>query len=44
MGALPGLLVWTCLAAALCACEPRKPGEPKPPQPKVDFIHERSTS
>ena len=32
------------LAAALCACEPRKPGEPKPPIPKVDFTHQRSTS
>ena len=24
-------------------CEPRKPAEPKPPIPKVDFTHERST-
>lgn len=40
MGAL-GVLF---LAAGLLGCEPRKPGEPKPPLPKVDFTHERSTS
>ena len=26
------------------ACDPKKPAEPKPPTPKVDFTHERSTS
>jgi hypothetical protein len=31
-------------AGALLGCEPRQPGEPKPPIPKVDFTHERSTS
>jgi hypothetical protein len=30
------------LAACVMACEPRKPAEPKPPIPKVDFTHERS--
>jgi hypothetical protein len=29
---------------ALAGCDPKKPAEPKPPIPKVDFIHERSTS
>jgi hypothetical protein len=36
------------LIAAMClglaGCEPRKPGEPKTPTPKVDFTHERSNS
>jgi hypothetical protein len=26
------------------ACDPKKPAEPKPPTPKVQFTHERSTS
>ena len=33
-----------CAIFGLAACEPRKPGEPRPPTPKVDFTHERSTS
>jgi hypothetical protein len=37
-----GLLLLAVVACAL-GCEPRKPAEPKPPIPKVDFIHERST-
>lgn len=44
MGALCSLIVCAFLAGAVSACEPRKPGEPKPPLPKVDFTHERSTS
>lgn len=35
---------FAAFAAVLIGCEPRKPGEPRPPQPKVDFIHERSTT
>jgi hypothetical protein len=31
-------------ALGLAACDPKKPSEPKPPIPKVDFTHERSTS
>jgi hypothetical protein len=31
------------LAVFVLGCEPRKPAEPKPPIPKVDFTHERST-
>jgi hypothetical protein len=30
------------LSASLVGCDPRKPAEPKPPTPKVDFTHERS--
>jgi hypothetical protein len=26
------------------ACDPKKPAEPKPPTPKVQFTHERSLS
>ena len=37
------LLIAT-LALGLAACDPKKPAEPKPPTPKVDFTHERSTS
>jgi hypothetical protein len=37
-----GLLI--VLAMLVLGCEPRKPGEPKPPVPKVDFNLERSTS
>jgi len=32
------------LVAFALGCEPRKPAEPKPPIPKVDFTHERSVS
>jgi hypothetical protein len=32
------------LILGMAACEPRKPTDPKPPIPKVDFTHERSTS
>jgi hypothetical protein len=32
------------LALGLAACDPKKPTEPRPPVPKVDFTHERSTS
>jgi hypothetical protein len=32
------------LALGLGACEPKKPGEPRTPVPKVDFTHERSKS
>jgi hypothetical protein len=32
------------LTTVLGGCEPRKPAEPKPPVPKVDFTHERSSS
>ena len=32
------------LALGLAACDPKKPGEPKTPIPKVDFTHERSNS
>jgi len=41
---LRSLLAATTLALGLAACEPKKPAEPKPPTPKVDFTHERSTS
>ena len=34
----------TVLTAALAACEPKKPSEPKTPIPKVDLPHERSNS
>ena len=37
-------LLATLLVLGLGACEPKKPGEPRPPIPKVDFTHERSTS
>jgi hypothetical protein len=37
------LLLVAVLGFAL-GCEPRKPAEPKPPIPKVDFTHERSMS
>ena len=36
------LALFLCVPLVL-ACEPRKPAEPKPPIPKVDFTHERST-
>lgn len=32
-----------CVLLALAGCDPKKPSEPKPPTPKVDFFHERST-
>jgi hypothetical protein len=38
------LLITTTLALWLAACDPKKPAEPKPPTPKTDFTHERSTS
>jgi hypothetical protein len=39
--------LFACLLCALfmaAGCDPKKPSEPKPPTPKVDFTHERSTS
>jgi len=36
-------IVITVLALALAGCDPKKPAEPKPPIPKVDFTHERSS-
>jgi hypothetical protein len=39
---LPALMA--ALGLGLAGCEPRKPGEPKTPTPKVDFTHERSNS
>lgn len=46
-GVLAGVLMkgfcLLCLSAALGGCDPRKPAEPKPPTPKVDVTHERST-
>ncbi|HWI97460.1 MAG TPA: hypothetical protein VNU96_00485 [Burkholderiales bacterium] len=41
---MKALLIATTLALGLAACDPKKPAEPKPPTPKVDFTHERSTS
>jgi hypothetical protein len=37
-------LLATLLAFGLAACDPKKPSEPRPPVPKVDFTHERSMS
>jgi len=37
-------LLMAALVLGIMACEPKKPAEPKPPTPKVDFNHERSTS
>jgi hypothetical protein len=34
----------TVFALAVSACDPKKPSEPKPPTPKVDLTHERSTA
>ena len=31
-------------AWSFAGCDPKKPAEPKPPIPKVDFTHERSMS
>jgi hypothetical protein len=39
---LPALVA--ALSLGLAGCEPMKPGEPKPPIPKVDFTHERSNA
>jgi hypothetical protein len=36
-------LIVLLVVPLILACEPRKPAEPKPPIPKVDFTHERST-
>ena len=40
---MKGLLI-AVFVLGVAACDPKKPGEPKPPIPKVDFTHERSTS
>jgi len=37
------ILLLAALVLGITACEPKKPAEPKPPTPKVDFNHERST-
>lgn len=37
-------LLIAALFLGLAACDPKKPVEPKPPTPKIDFTHERSTS
>jgi hypothetical protein len=37
-----GILI-ALFALVFAACDPKKPAEPKPPIPKVDFTHERST-
>jgi hypothetical protein len=37
-------LLIAVLFLGLAACDPKKPAEPKPPTPKVQFTHERSTS
>jgi hypothetical protein len=37
-------VVFVFIVALVLGCEPRKPAEPKPPIPKVDFTHERSMS
>jgi hypothetical protein len=41
--ALIGAMI-AATSLALAGCEPRKPGEPKTPTPKVDFTHERSNA
>jgi hypothetical protein len=38
------ILLLAALFLGITACDPKKPAEPKPPIPKVDFTHERSTS
>jgi hypothetical protein len=38
------LMMIFAFAFVLAACDPKKPAEPKPPIPKVDFTHERSMS
>jgi predicted small lipoprotein YifL len=40
---LKSLLI-AAVVLGLAACDPKKPAEPKPPTPKVDFTHERSMS
>jgi len=43
MHLMKGILI-AVLALWLAACDPKKPGEPKTPTPKIDFNHERSMS